>query len=190
NADGQVENRVIELPPGTPASALQQAANYLNARLNGQALPDLYKLVAAEIAAHRTELDALATQVVEAGLATWTGEGRGGSLIIRGQAKLLADVTQIEKLATIQMLFDRLEMHETTLKLLELVENSDGVRIFIGAESTLFGVSGLSMVVAPARNRNNRIVGALGVIGPTRLNYGRVIPVVDYTARVLGRILG
>jgi heat-inducible transcriptional repressor len=190
NADGQVENRVIELPPGTPASALQQAGNYLNARLNGQALPELYKLVAAEIAAHRTELDALATQVVEAGLATWTGEGRGGSLIIRGQAKLLADVTQIEKLATIQMLFDRLEMHETTLKLLELVENSDGVRIFIGAESTLFGVSGLSMVVAPARNRNNRIVGALGVIGPTRLNYGRVIPVVDYTARVLGRILG
>jgi heat-inducible transcriptional repressor len=190
NADGQVENRVLEIPAGVPPSALQQAGNYLNARLAGRGLPELRKLVGEELTANRTELDALSSQVVEAGLATWTGEGRGGSLIVRGQARLLSDVTQIERLAAIQVLFERLETQETMLRLLELAETSDGVRIFIGAESGLFGASGLSMVVAPARNAANRIVGAIGVIGPTRINYGRIIPVVDYTARVIGRLLG
>ena len=126
----------------------------------------------------------------QAGLATWTGEGRAGSLIVRGQARLLSDVTQIERLAAIQVLFERLETQETMLRLLELAEQSDGVRIFIGAESGLFGTSGVSMVVAPARSDGGRIVGAIGVIGPTRINYGRIIPVVDYTARVIGRLLG
>ena len=189
-ADGQVENRVIETPPGLPPSALVEAGNYLNSRLSGLSLDALRRHVTEEMADNRTELDHLSAGVVETGLATWTGEGRGGSLIIRGQARLLADVTQIERISTIQMLFDRLETQETMLKLLELAEQSDGVRIFIGAESGLFGVSGVSMVVAPARNEANRIVGAIGVIGPTRLNYGRIIPVVDYTARVIGRLLG
>ena len=143
-----------------------------------------------EIAANRTELDALSKLVVEAGLATWSGDARGGSLIVRGQAKLLSDVTQIERLAAIQALFERLETDETMLRLLELAEQSDGVRIFIGAESGVFGAAGLSMVVAPARGEAGRIVGAIGVIGPTRINYGRIIPVVDYTARVIGRLLG
>ena len=139
--------------------------------------------------ANRTELDELAAGVVEAGLATWTGEGRSGSLIVRGQARLLTDITQIERLAAIQSLFDRLEAQETILRLLDLAEQSEGVRIFIGAESGLFGTSGVSMIVAPARSDAGRIVGAIGVIGPTRINYGRIIPVVDYTARVIGRLL-
>ena len=188
--DGHVENRVIDIPPGLPPSALQQAGNYLNARLSGRPLAELRRVVAEEMAANRTELDVLSTQVVEAGLATWTGDGRGASLILRGQARLLQDVTQIENLAAIQVLFERLEAQETMIRLLELAERSDGVRIFIGAESGLFGTSGVSMVVAPARNAANRIVGAIGVIGPTRINYGRIIPVVDYTARVIGRLLG
>ena len=194
-ADGHVENRIIDIPPGLPPSALQQASNYLNARLSGRALGEVRRIVAGEMAANRTELDSLAADVVAAGLATWTGEGlgaggRGGSLIVRGQARLLADVTQIEHLTAIQALFERLEAQETMLRLLELAEASDGVRIFIGAESGLFGSAGVSMVVAPARNAKDRIVGAIGVIGPTRINYGRVIPVVDYTARVIGRLLG
>jgi heat-inducible transcriptional repressor len=191
-ADGHVENRVIETPPGLPPSALQQAGNYLNNRLAGRGLAELRVTVAEELAANRTELDALSAQVVASGLATWTGEGaRGGNLIVRGQGRLLADVTQIERLAAIQMLFERLETQETMLKLLELAETSEGVRIFIGSESGLFGTSGVSMVVAPARSEGNgRIVGAIGVIGPTRINYGRIIPVVDYTARVIGRLLG
>ena len=189
-ADGQVENRVIETPPGLPPSALTQASNFLNARLSGRTLPELRRTVSAEITEDRTQLDELTSQVVEAGLATWTNEGRAGSLIIRGQSRLLADVTQIESLRAIQALFERLETQETLLKLLELAETSDGVRIYIGAESGLFGASGVSMVVAPARNEADRIVGAIGVIGPTRINYGRIIPVVDYTARVMGRLLG
>ena len=189
-ADGQVENRVIDVPPGIPPSALTAAANYLNARSVGRTLDELRRRVAEEMAADRTQLDELSTTVVEAGLATWSEAGRGGALIVRGQAKLLADVTQIENLSAIKQLFDRLETQETMLRLLELAEQSDGVRIFIGAESALFGTSGVSMVVAPARNEANRIVGAIGVIGPTRINYGRIIPVVDYTARVIGRLLG
>src|SRR5579859_5116981 len=188
NADGHVENRIMDTPPGLPPSALQQASNYLNARLSGRSLPDLRRIVAEEMAANRTQLDALSAQVVEAGLATWTGEGRAGSLIVRGQARLLTEITQIERLAAIQALFERLETQETMLRLLELAESSDGVRIFIGAESGLFGASGVSMVVAPARSAD-RIVGAIGVIGPTRINYGRIIPVVDYTARAIARLL-
>ena len=189
-ADGQVENRVIETPPGLPPSSLVEAGNYLNARVRGLSLAELRLAVDEERAANSTELDQLTQGVVESGLAIWGGEGRGGSLFLRGQSRLLQDVTQIERLATIQKLFDRLETQDTMLRLLDLAENSDGVRIFIGAESGLFGVSGVSMVVAPARNEANRIVGAIGVIGPQRLNYGRIIPVVDYTARVVGRLLG
>ncbi|NHO20233.1 heat-inducible transcriptional repressor HrcA [Acetobacter oeni] len=189
-ADGQVENRVIETPVGMLSSTLNEAANYLNARLTGRTLPELRTRVDEEMAADQTHLDQLATEVVASGLATWSDEGRGGTLIIRGQGNLLTDVTEIERLSTIQMLFERLEKQDAMLRLLELAENSDGVRIFIGAESGLFGVSGMSMVVAPARNESNRIVGALGVIGPTRLNYGRIIPVLDYTARIIGQMLG
>ncbi len=190
SADGHVENRVIETPPGVPPSALQQAGNYLNARMAGRPIGEFRRVVAEEMAANRTELDVLGQQIVETGLATWSAEGRGGSLIVRGQARLLSDVTQIERLTAIQALFERLEAQETMLRLLELAEQSDGVRIFIGAESGLFSTSGISMVVSPARNEIGRIVGAIGVIGPTRINYGRIIPVVDYTARVIGRLLG
>src|SRR5277367_1408578 len=162
SADGHVENRVIDTPPGLPPSALQQAGNYLNARIARRPLAELRRIVAEEMAANRTELDALSAQIVEAGLATWTSEGRGGSLIIRGQARLLSDVTQIERLSSIQALFEQLEAQETMLRLLELAEQSDGVRIFIGAESGLFGTSGISMVVSPARNEAGRILGAIG----------------------------
>ena len=189
-ADGQVENRVIETPPGLPPAALTQAANYLNSRLSGRTLTELRRKVSGEMAEDRTHLDELTPQIVETGLATWSGEGRGGSLIVRGQGKLLADVTALESLTSIQLLFERLETQETMLRLLELAEESEGVRIFIGAESGLFGASGVSMVVAPARNAADRIVGAIGVIGPTRINYGRIIPVVDYTARAIARLLG
>jgi heat-inducible transcriptional repressor len=190
NGDGQVENRVLEIPAGVPPSALQQASNYLNARLAGRSLEELRRAVTDDMTADRSELDTLSAKVVEAGLATWTADSRGGSLIVRGQARLLSDVTEIEHLTAIQRLFERLETQETMLRLLELAEQSDGVRIFIGTESGVFGTSGVSMVVAPMRTSANRIVGAIGVIGPTRINYGRIIPVVDYTARVIGRLLG
>ncbi len=190
SADGQVENRIIETPLGLPPSALQQASNFLNAQLSGLTLPELRRRVDAELAADRSALDELTSSVIATGLATWGQEGRAGSLILRGQGRLLEDIDQLEKLSAIQALFERLETEETLLKLLDLADESDGVRIFIGAESGLFGTAGISMIVAPARNAQDRIVGAIGVIGPTRINYGKIIPVVDYTARVIGRLLG
>ncbi|MCX8133450.1 MAG: heat-inducible transcriptional repressor HrcA [Roseococcus sp.] len=188
-ADGRVENRVIEVPEGLPPSALVEAGNYLNARLAGRTLEEARGLVAQEIAANRTALDALTTQVIEAGLATWAGGG-AGALILRGQARLLENIENLARVQEIQALFERLEAQETTLRLLELAQRGEGVQIFIGAESGLFSSAGLSVVVAPFRNAQERIVGAIGVIGPSRLNYGKVIPVVDYTARVIGRLLG
>lgn len=188
-ADGQVENRVIEVPLGLPPSALQQASNYLNARLSGRTLEETRGTVATEIAANRTALDALTHQVIEAGLGTWSG-GAGGSLILRGQAKLLQNLDHTQRVQDIQALFERLEAQETMLRLLDLAQRGEGVQIFIGAESGLFDSAGLSMVVSPFRNSAEQIVGAIGVIGPTRINYGRIIPVVDYTAGVIGRLLG
>jgi heat-inducible transcriptional repressor len=193
-ADGQVENRVIEVPAGLPPSALVQAGNYLNARLSGRTLEEARGAVQGEMAANRTALDALTQQVINAGLATWSGGGVGGTLILRGQAKLLQNMDQLQRVQDIQALFERLETQETMLRLLDLAQRGEGVQIFIGAESGLFDSAGLSMVVAPIRNGlggvDQRIVGAIGVVGPTRINYGRIVPVVDYTARVIGRLLG
>jgi len=186
---GQVENRIIEVPPGLPIGALQQATNYLNARLTGRTLDEARTLIGDEITANRSVLDELTQQVIAAGLATWAGGG-GGSLILRGQARLLENLDQAARVQEIQRLFERLEAQETMLRLLELAQRGEGVQIFIGAESGLFDSAGLSMVVAPFRNSQERVVGAIGVIGPTRINYGRVIPVVDYTAQVIGRLLG
>ncbi|MCQ9154142.1 heat-inducible transcriptional repressor HrcA [Acidomonas methanolica] len=186
--NGQVENRVIETPPGLPPSALVEAGNYLNARLGDLTLSALRARVVTEMQADRHELDALAAMVIESGLASW--DETHGTLFLRGQGKLLTDITEIERLTTIQMLFERLETQETMLQLLQLAQDSEGVRIYIGAESGLFGMAGVSMVVAPARTLSQKIVGAIGVIGPTRLNYGRIVPVVDYTAQVIGRMLG
>jgi heat-inducible transcriptional repressor len=192
--DGQVENRVIEAPPGLPPRALQEAGNYLNSRLSGRTLEDARRLVEEEVTAHRTELDLLTEAVVAAGLASWSGAGegatKGGTLIVRGQARLLQDVTALDRLNAIRGLFERLEAKETMLRLLDLAQRAEGVRIFIGAGSGLFDSAGCSVIVAPYKDSRERVVGAIGVIGPTRINYGRVIPAVDYTARVIGRMLG
>ncbi|EHH67083.1 heat-inducible transcription repressor [Gluconobacter morbifer G707] len=188
SSDGQVENRIIETPPGVPPSSLVEAGNYLNAHLGDLTLTTLRDRIRQEMEASRHELDSLTASVIESGLATWDADG--GTLFVRGQGKLLADITELERLTTIRMLFEQLETQETMLQLLQLADTSEGVRIYIGRESGMFGMSGVSMIVAPARNEAQKIVGAIGVIGPTRLNYGRIVPVVDYTAKLVGRILG
>ncbi len=187
--DGLVENRLLELPPEVPASALVEAGNFLNARLVGRTLEDARSAVLIEIESKRTQLDELTQKVVSAGLATWAG-GKGGQLIVRGQQHLLEDVTVLTDLDRIRALFEALETREQLLKLLDLTNHAEGVQIFIGAQSELFSVSGCSMIVAPYTNSADRIVGAIGVIGPTRMNYARIIPMVDYTAKVIGRLIG
>jgi heat-inducible transcriptional repressor len=186
--DGMVENRVLEVPLGLPASTFVHVTNYLNARIVGRTIAEARTEVTAEIEAQRTQLDALSTKVVEAGLATWSGGG-GGTLIVKGQSRLLSDVTALEDLERIRALFQVLETKESMLKMLDAANAGEGVQIFIGAENGLFSHTGCSMIIAPYKGGDQRVVGAIGVIGPTRLNYARIIPMVDYTAKMIGRLL-
>jgi heat-inducible transcriptional repressor len=188
--DGSVENRVLELPREVTPSALVEAGNYLNARLVGRTLEEARDQVLADIENKRTQLDALTGKVVAAGLATWAGGDQGGQLIVRGQSHLLEDVTVLTDLDRIRALFAALETREQLLRLLDLTNSAEGVQIFIGAQNALFSVSGCALIVAPYINSVDRIVGAIGVIGPSRMNYARIIPLVDYTAKVIGRLIG
>ena len=187
---GAVENRVIDVPMGLPPSSLVEASNYLSAKLVGRTLHDAEWLVKRELEQQRAELNDLTSKLVEAGLADWTGDGQDAALIVRGQAQLLEDVTAIEDLERIRRLFAALETKESLLRLLQLTDDAEGVQIFIGAENELFGMTGCSMVIAPYMNSRQQFVGAIGVIGPTRLDYARIIPMVDYTAKVIGRLMG
>jgi heat-inducible transcriptional repressor len=188
--DQSVENRVIDLPPGLPPSSLTEAANYLNAHIRGLTLSEAKSRVETELATAKAELDTLTQEVIEAGLATWSGElGEQKSLIVRGQANLLKDVDGLENLERIRQLFADLETKSDLVQLLGLTDRGQGVHIFIGSENKLFSLSGSSLIVAPFEDPTHKIVGVLGVIGPTRLNYARIIPMVDYTAKLIGRLL-
>lgn len=188
--NGLVENRLLEVPADVPVSALIEAGNFLSARLSGRTLAESRTEILAEIDSRRAQLDELTARVVQAGLATHVGGDAGGALIIKGQSNLLKDVTALEDLARIRQLFGVLETREQWVRIIDLMGRAEGVQIFIGAQSELFGMAGCSMVVAPLQNTREQIVGAIGVIGPTRINYARIIPMVDYTARLVGRVLG
>lgn len=187
--DGVVENRVIDLPLGLPPSALVRAGNYLSARLLGRTMDQMHDEILREIRENKAELDALSTKVVETELATWAGGGGRDTLIVRGRSNLLNDVKAVEDLDRIRRLFDDLETKNELVQLLELSRGADGVRIFIGSENNLFSLSGSSLIVAPYSGGDDKIIGVIGVIGPTRINYARVIPMVDYTAEVIGKML-
>jgi len=189
-ADGQVENRILNLPVGLPTSALLEASNFLNARIRGKTLAEARTDVEAALEQNRAELDQLTQKIVAAGLASWSGgESEDRKLIVRGHANLLDDLRVLEDLERVRHLFDDLETKRGVLDLLGRAEQAEGVRIFIGSENKLFSMSGSSTVVAPYRDGSGSIVGVVGVIGPTRLNYARVIPMVDYTAKVVSKLL-
>ncbi len=185
-----VENRIISLPAGLPPSALQEASNYLNTHIRGMTISEARGAIEKSLKDAKAELDILTQKVIKAGLAEWSGVSDDRkSLIVRGQGNLLKDLTAIEDLERIRQLFDDLESKRDIVQLLGDSEHAEGVKIFIGSENKLFSLSGSSLVVAPFRDETRRIVGVLGVIGPTRLNYARIIPMVDYTARLISRIL-
>jgi heat-inducible transcriptional repressor len=189
--DGFVENRVLPLPSGLPASVLVEASNYLNTRIRGRTLAEAKTDIEVSEQLAKQELDELTQRLVQAGLASWAGsEGDTQQLIVRGQANLLEDLKATEDLERIRLLFADLETKKDVIDLLGRAETGEGVRIFIGSENKLFSLSGSSMIAAPFRDGNQKIVGVLGVIGPTRLNYARIVPIVDYTAKVVGRLLG
>ena len=188
--DGAVENRIVPTPPGLPSSALVEASNYLNARLRGRTLAEVRDEIEGARQAAEAELGELTAKLVDAGLASWAGlKGDSQQLIVRGQANLLDDLRAVEDLERIRLLFSDLETKKDVIDLLSRAETGEGVRIFIGSENKLFSLSGSSMIAAPFRDGNQRIVGVLGVIGPTRLNYARIVPMVDYTAKVVGRVV-
>ncbi|MDT8345366.1 MAG: heat-inducible transcriptional repressor HrcA [Thermohalobaculum sp.] len=193
--DGTVENRLFTPPPGLTPSAMREAANFLNAHLRGRPLDETRAVVAREVAAHRAELDSLAASLVERGIALWSGDGTAPPermperLIVRGRANLLAEGQGAGEIERMRRLFDDLERKRDLSQLLDLTEGADGVRVFIGSENKLFSLSGSSLVISPLTDTNRRVVGAIGVIGPTRLNYGRIVPIVDYTARLVGRMV-
>jgi heat-inducible transcriptional repressor len=188
--DGQVENRILPVPAGLPTSALTEATNFLNARIRGKTLGELRLELEEALEAGRAELDLLTQKIVAQGFASWSGGGSDErKLIVRGQSHLLDDLKALDDLERVRLLFDDLETRRELIDLLGRAERAEGVRIFIGSENKLFSLSGSSTIIAPYRDSAGRIVGVLGVIGPTRLNYARVIPMVDYTARVVSRML-
>ncbi|WP_395666667.1 heat-inducible transcriptional repressor HrcA [Methylocella sp.] len=188
--DGSVENRILRIPSLLPTSALIEAGNFLNARIKGRTLPDVRFEIEASHAAAEQELGELTARLIDAGLASWADSAGGGpQLIVRGQANLLQDLTAIEDLERIRLLFADLETKKDVIDLLSRAEGGEGVRIFIGSENKLFSLSGSSMIAAPFHDERQRIVGVLGVIGPTRLNYARIVPMVDYTSKVVSRML-
>jgi heat-inducible transcriptional repressor len=189
--DGQVENRVLPLPVGLPTSALSEATNFLNAHIRGRTLAEAKTEAERALEARQAELDELTQKIVAAGVASWSGgESDERKLIVRGQAHLLEDLKALDDLDRVRLLFDDLETRREVIDLLGRAEQAEGVRIFIGSENKLFSLSGSSTIVAPYHDAAGRIVGVLGVIGPTRLNYARVIPMVDYTARIVSKLLG
>ena len=188
-ADGHVENRVFKPPMGQTPSSMREAANFLNAMAEGLTISELQARIGSEIKLRRQELDSLAQTMVEAGLAVWENEGeRNERLIVRGRSNLLED-EDAEGLGRIRTLFDDLERKRDIAEFLELAEDGEGVRIFIGSENKLFSLSGSSLVVSPYMNADRKVIGAVGVIGPTRLNYGRIVPIVDYTAKLIGKMI-
>ena len=189
-ADNHVENRVFTPPPGQTPSSMREAANFLNALAEGKTLSELRKSVGAEIKTRRQEIDRLARELVETGLADWQNAGEQSErLIVRGRANLLDGSTEALDFERIRHLFDDLERKRDIAEFLDLTEDGEGVRIFIGSENKLFSLSGSSLVVSPYMNADRKIIGAVGVIGPTRLNYGRIVPIVDYTAQLVGRLI-
>ena len=189
-ADGHVENRVFDPPRGQTPSSMREAANFLNAVAEGRTLTELRGSIEGEIGRNRKEIDRLAQELVKRGLAVWENEGEPQErLIVRGRANLIADAEIDEELERIRSLFDDLERKRDIAEFLELTEEGEGVRIFIGSENKLFSLTGSSLVVSPYMNADRKIIGAVGVIGPTRLNYGRIVPIVDYTAQLVGRML-
>ncbi|WP_210528462.1 heat-inducible transcriptional repressor HrcA [Rubellimicrobium arenae] len=190
-ADGHVENRVFAPPPGQTPSSMREAANFVNALAEGRTLPELHGVIAREMEQRRQELDSLAQAMVESGLATWASEDHGAPerLIVRGAGNLLDSPEAQADLDRVRVLMDDLERKSDIARFLELAQGAEGVRIFIGSENKLFSLSGSSLVVSPYMNADRTVVGAIGVIGPTRLNYGRIVPIVDYTAQLVGRLL-
>lgn len=188
-SDGGIENRVVDLPPGILPSTLVEAGNYISSRLSGLTLAEAQERLMQELARDRRALDEAARGLVERGLASWSNDAADRPvLIVRGQANLI-DEHAADDLERVRQLLEDLEGKSEISRLMEGALAASATKIFIGSENKLFSLSGSSVIAAPYRNGDGRVVGVVGVIGPTRLNYARVIPMVDFTAQTLSRLM-
>lgn len=187
---GMVENRVLDVQGEIPAGALISAGNYLTARMAGKTIVQAQHDIESEMRDQRSQLDSITQRLVQQGLALpGMGGGAQGRIIIRGQSNLLNDLKALEDLERARTLLSVLEQQQTMLQLLQHVDHAEGVQIFIGAENKIFGQSGWSLIISPYKDAAEKVIGAIGVIGPTRLDYDRIVPMVDYTSRVISRLL-
>ena len=184
---GLIENRLIKIPKGLPDSVLVEITNYLNSRLKGRTLLESQSIIQEEIKNDRRDLDKVSKKLIDQGIACWADANKKNKLIVTGTSKLLEDVTALEELENIRILIEKLENKENLIDVIEDTQNAEGLQIFIGSENSLFGMTGCSTIISPFKNRDKEIIGAIGVVGPMRINYAKIIPVVDYTAKLLGR---
>jgi heat-inducible transcriptional repressor len=186
SADGAVENRILEHSMGVTADMLRQAGQFLSEKLHGRTLSQMSESILLEIKERQSELAPLITQVVKSGLATQLDDGR---LIVRGLSQLVHNTQAEQDLDRVRALMEQLESQETAAKLLNSASDADGVKIYIGSENSIFEGSGTSLVLSPYHDADHKIIGAIGVIGPTNLNYAKIIPSVNYMAEILSRRL-
>ena len=186
---GSVENRIITIDEGTPDMTFEMAGNYLNSKINGQSIDELRTKINLDIKKRKNEIDALAAGLINKGLAIWANDHSDSSLIIHGHDKLLDDVQAIEDLEKIKSLFSTLGNQELSIQLLEDIASASGVKIFIGSENRLFEGTGCSLIIAPIQAYEQKVFGALGVIGPKRMNYSKIISMVDYTSQIVSKLL-
>jgi len=184
---GLIENRIIKIPKGLPNSVLIEISNYLNTRLKGRTLSESRKIIESEIKNDQRDLDKVSKKLIDQGIACWADVNKKNKLILTGTSKLLEDVKALEQLENIRVLIERLEDKENLMGIIEETQDADGLQIFIGSENSLFGMTGCSAIISPFRNKDKEIIGAIGVVGPMRINYAKIIPVVDYTAKLLGK---
>ncbi len=184
-ADNEVQNRIVQTRRAYDAAELERVANYLNARFAGQPLPAIRAGLLRELRTARSELEGLlraTTELAEQALAPG-----GEDMVVAGQARLLGlqDLSDLDRL---RELFEAFSEKREILQLLERTVKAPGVRVFFGEETGVASMAGMSLVTAPYAT-DGRVLGVLGVIGPTRMAYDRVIPVVQATAEVLGAAL-
>ncbi|MDC3176277.1 heat-inducible transcriptional repressor HrcA [Alphaproteobacteria bacterium] len=188
--NGLVENRLVKIPKGLPSSVFRHITNYLNSKLGGRSLLQSKKIIQKEIFEDKKHLDKESKALIEQGIACWADASKKNKLILTGTSKLLEDVKALEQLENIRILIEKLENKENLMHIIDNTQEADGIQIFIGSENSLFGMTGCSTIISPFRNKDKEIIGAIGVVGPTRINYAKIIPVVDYTAKLLGREIG
>ena len=187
--NGQIENRIINEKGLYSDNTLKEISNYLNSKYTNKNIDEIKKNIKDDIKNSKGRLEVLSKNLVKKGILELEPNTENPYIFLHGQSSLLGDEIISKDLDQIRKLFDEIENKNTFVNILENTNAAKGVQIFIGSQNFLFKHSGLSMVMAPYKNKAQEIIGAIGVVGPTRLNYSRIVPLVDYTSKIIGKVL-